>query len=122
MISEEERKEIIDEAVAKAVEKTLLAIPEVIGNLMANHAMLHKINREFYQKYPEFAERKDIVQAVVEDMEGKFPLLPYEELLQKAAPEIKRRMEIVKTLDVDNVQDELPRDFSNVTPKGNGVI
>jgi hypothetical protein len=118
MLTQEEK----DELIGLAVEKCLLVLPEVIGNLMANHAMLHKINRKFYTDHPEFASRKDVVQAVVENMEGKFPLLPYEELLQKATPEITRRMDIVKTLSVDTVQDELPRDFSSMTLPGNGNL
>ena len=51
MLTQEEKDEIIN----AAVERTLLAIPDVVGNLMANHAMLHKLNSEFYKKYKEFA-------------------------------------------------------------------
>lgn len=110
MITQEEK----DEIVALAVERTLLAIPEVVGNLIANHAALHKINKDFYDKHKEFATRKDIVQAVVEMVEGQNPLDKYPEILEKAVPEIQRRMQIVKDVNVTDVQRDMPRDFSNV--------
>jgi hypothetical protein len=119
MITQEEK----DEIVALAVEKTLLAIPEVVGNLIANHAALHKINKDFYDKHKEFATRKDIVQAVVEMVEGQNPLDNYPEILEKAVPEIRRRMEIVKTVNVTDAPEVMPRDFSNVPDdKNNGRI
>ena len=117
MLTQEEKDEIIN----AAVERTLLAIPDVVGNLMANHAMLHKLNSEFYKKYPEFAERKDIVQAVVEYTEGKNPLVKYEELLEMSVPEIKRRIQTVKSVNMDSVQKALARDFSHVDTSANGV-
>ena len=40
MLTQEEKDEIIN----AAVERTLLAITDVVGNLMANHAMLNKLN------------------------------------------------------------------------------
>lgn len=118
MITQEEKEEII----AAAVERTLLAIPDVIGNLMANHAMLHKLNSQFYKDHPEFAKRKDIVQAVVEAVEGKNPLMKYEDILQKSVPEIERRLLISKDVNVDSVVKEIPRNFSSVDVSQNGVL
>ena len=118
MLTQEEREEIIN----AAVERVLLAIPDVIGNLMANHAMLHKLNSEFYKAHPEFAKRKDIVQAVVEYTEGKNPLSKYEDILQKAVPEIERRLLIAKDVNVDTVQKNIQRDFSSVDTSQNGVL
>lgn len=118
MLTQEEKEEII----AAAVERTLLAIPEVVGNLMANHAMLHKLNSEFYKAHPEFAARKDIVQAVVEYVEGKNPLTKYEDILQIAVPEIERRLLIAKDVNVDSVSKAIPRDFSKIEISQNGVL
>ena len=118
MLTQEEKEEIIN----TAVERTLLAIPEVVGNLMANHAMLHKLNSEFYKAHPEFAKRKDIVQAVVEYTEGKNPLTKYEDILQIAVPEIERRLLIAKDVNVDSVQKAIPRDFSSADVSSNGVL
>jgi hypothetical protein len=118
MITEEEKEEIV----ALAVERTLLMIPEVVGNLMANHAALHKINSQFYKDYPEFASRKDIVQAVVEMVEGKHPLMKYEEMLKEAIPEIRRRLVIVQDVNVDSVGKKLPQDFTDVDISNNGCV
>jgi len=118
MITQEERDEII----SLAVERTLLSIPEVVGNLMANHAALHKINLKFYQEYPEFRGKKDVVQSVVEMVEGKNPLLSYEEILTKAVPEIKQRLLVMNDLNMTEVAKNIPRDFSHVDLSSNGVL
>jgi hypothetical protein len=122
MITEEEKTEIINAAAAIAIERTLLSIPEVVGNLMANHAALHKLNSEFYKTNPEFASRKDIVQSVVEWVEGKNPTMKYEDILKAAVPEIKRRMLIAQDVNVDNVPKVIPRDFSQVSSRQNGLL
>jgi len=118
MLTQEEKEEII----AAAVERTLLAIPDVIGNLMANHAMLHKLNSQFYKDHPEFAKRKDVVQSVVEMVEGKNPLASYEDILEKAVPEISRRISVMQDLDITNPVTVMPRDFRQIETSNNGVI
>lgn len=118
MLSEEEKNEIIN----AAFERTLLAIPEVVGNLMANHAALHKINTEFYKAHPEFAARKDIVQSVVEMIEGKNPTMKYEDILVKAVPEIQRRLVIAQDVDTANVPKTMERDFGIIDLSQNGKL
>lgn len=118
MITEEEKNEIV----ALAVERAILAMPEVVGNLMANHAALHKMNSEFYKAHPEFAGRKDIVQSVVEMIEGKNPLAKYEEILQMSIPEIQRRLVIAQDINVTEVAREIPRDFTSIKSSINGVL
>ncbi len=115
MLTQEEKDEII----AAAVERTLLAIPEVVGNLMANHAALHKINKKFYEDHPEFAVRKDIVQAVVEIVEGQNPLDQYEQILAKSVPEIQKRMLIAKDVNVTDIPKTMPRDFNDFKDDSN---
>ncbi len=114
MIDAKERQEIIEEAVNKAVEKTLLLIPETVGNLMASHAALHKINTKFYGDYPEFKDKKDTVAAVVEMIEGRNPLAKYEDILKNAVPEIRKRILTMKNLDMDSVNQKPDRDFKNL--------
>jgi hypothetical protein len=115
MITEEEKSEII----GLAVERAILAMPEVV---MANHAALHKMNSEFYKVHPEFAERKDVVQSVVEMVEGKNPLDNYEKILEKSVPEIKRRLIAMQDINVTDVAKALPRDFSKLNTSSNGVL
>lgn len=118
MLTSEEKEEIIQEA----TERMLLAIPEVIGNLMTNHAMLHKINSQFYKDHPEFKDHKDAVQSVVEFIEGKNPLMQYEDILKTAIPEIKKRIQTTQNLNLNKVDSSLPRNFPDVDLSSNGVL
>lgn len=98
MVTEEEREEII----SKAVERTLLSIPEVIGNLMVQQVTQSKMNKEFYTKYPEFNKRRDAVVSVIESIDGENPLLSYGEILEKAVPVIRERIKTVDSLSVES--------------------
>jgi len=99
MITEEERQSIINEA----VEKALLRLPEIIGNLMMNQANLLKLNRTFYEKHKEFSARKDVVASVVEKLESENPGLEYSKLLDKAVPLIKEQLKTGSKLDLATV-------------------
>lgn len=109
MITEEEKTEIIN----MAVEKALLLIPETVGNLMKEHAVLSKINKKFYSDYPEFKSRTDVVQAVIEQIDGEDPTRKYEEILKLAVPKIRDRIKTMEGLNMTSVQDKINRDFSN---------
>ena len=100
MISEEEKQEIVD----RAVEAALLKLPEVVGNLMATHSAAAKANKEFYEKYPEFKDKTELVRATVESIEGKNPNLEYEEILKKAVPEIRKRTRQLSKLDTESAK------------------
>ena len=108
MITEEEKEEIINESVKRA----LLLLPETVGHLIQNHVAMTKMNSEFYKEHPEFKDKKDIVASVIEMVEGENPLDEYKDLLKKAVPKINERIKIVGNLDtkVDKTPD---RDFSN---------
>lgn len=110
MITESEKQEIID----AAVEKALLMLPEVVGNLMANNAAMAKLNSEFYKDHPEFRDHKEAVASVIEMVEGKDPTVDYKDILAKAVPEIKRRIATVGSLDTKKVTKNLDRNFRNV--------
>jgi uncharacterized protein YpuA (DUF1002 family) len=99
MISEEEKQEIID----KAVEKALLMIPETVGNMMAHAATMGKLNRDFIAKHPEFKNHKDAVTSVIEKVEGKNPLMKYDDILEKSVPEIKQRISTMQNMDTSLV-------------------
>lgn len=120
-ITEEQREEIIN----TAVERALLLLPEIVGNMMATQASLHKINKEFYEKYPEFKNDKNTVVSVVEQTEGAYPTLPYGKILKKAVPKIRERIGTLKKLDMDTVSANPNRQYEPLdSPKinTNGVI
>lgn len=108
MITEEEKAEIID----KTVEKALLMLPEVVGNMMAQHVLLTKLNSKFYADNSEFKDHKQIVASVVEMVDGSNPGVPYEELLKMAIPEIKHRISTSSKLDLASVTSSPSRDFN----------
>ena len=114
MITEEEKQEIID----LAVQKAMLMLPEVVGNLMAQHAALSKLNSKFYADHPEFKEHKPVVASVIEKVEGSNPLIKYEDLLAKAVPEIKKRLLTIKDLKLTEAHPPLNRNFAI----GNGEV
>lgn len=114
MITEEEKLEIIQRATNLAVEKTLLLIPEVVGNLMSSHAALHKINTKFYADFPEFKDKKDVVASVVEMVEGENPLAKYEDILKQSVPKIRERILTLKGLDMENVNSKPNRDLKGL--------
>lgn len=117
MITKEERDSIVNEA----VEKALLILPEVVGNLIANQTTFIELNREFYKKYPEFADKKDVVQSVVEVVEGENFGLEYKDILAKAVPKIKERLKIVGTLDTKTI-NRPNRDLSGYDLSDNGEL
>ena len=96
ILSEDERRSIID----AAKEEILLSIPQIIGNLMANHADMMKANRLFYDKHPEFKGHKDLVASVMEKINGSDPFISREKLEEKAIPEIKKRLDTLGQLDI----------------------
>ena len=112
MITDEERNSIID----AAVEKALLMIPEVVGNMMTNHVTMAKINKEFYAKHPEFRDKKDIVVSVIEMIEGQDPTIDYDEILKRAVPEIQKRIEITASLDTTTVTTNADRKIKEFQP------
>ena len=97
MITDKEREEII----LAAVERCYLGVPELIGNLMAHHAALNKINKEFYGQHPEFSKHRDVVQKVVEAVEGANPVADYKDILKNAIPEIRKRIDTLGKLNMD---------------------
>lgn len=100
MISPEERQEIIN----AACEKALLMLPEVVGSLMAQHAALLDMNRNFYKANPTFAAHKPIVQSVIEQIEGTRPTADYKDILKAAAPIIQERIRVQASVDLTTVK------------------
>jgi len=121
-----EIKKIVEENNNKLIERILLLIPETIGNMMMNHMALFKINKAFYDKYPEFGDHKDSVRSVVEMIEGKNPLDDYEDILKRAVPEIRERIHTLKNLDLKTVTESPKREFEHIefskAEKGHGKL
>jgi len=110
ILSKEERESVVLEA----IERALLLIPSVVGNMMASQSALMAINKKFYSDYPEFKGHKDSVMSAVEQIEGKNPLMDHKDILEKAVPEIRKRIDTLKRLDLDTVSANPPRQFESI--------
>jgi len=98
-MTEEEKQEIID----RTAEKVLLMLPEVTGNLMLNRVANAKLTKQFFSDHPEFKGHGESVESVLEMVEGNNPFEKYETILEKAVPEIKRRIETIKVMDTTTI-------------------
>ena len=88
---EEKEKQAL---VMEITERILLRMPEVIGNLIQEHSVLLKLNKEFQTRYPEFKTHLSLVRSIVENTELKNPGLSYRDILEKAVPEIKEKIKL----------------------------
>jgi hypothetical protein len=107
-MTSEEKEEIIN----LAVERALLSLPEVVGNLMAQQAAFSKMNTQFYKENPEFVNHKQVVASVLEKIDGENPSLDYDKKLKSAVPLIRERIAMLSRLDMTKA-DRPNRDFNN---------
>lgn len=99
MITAEDRESLINEI----TERMLLKIPEIVGNLITIYADKIRMSKEFYAKYPEFNDHKDIVAAVIESIDGNSKFKPFKEVVEDSVPLIRKRIEAYKDIDVKTV-------------------
>lgn len=118
MITEEEKEDIIN----AAVERALLRLPYVVGSLIDSHTATMKANKKFYDDHPEFKDHTDIVASVVEKVDGEDTLIPYCEKLRKAVPEIRHRIESIKHLDMDRIGNPNRHFIGSVSGPDNGEL
>lgn len=116
MITQEEHNQIVMDV----LEKILLKMPELIGNLMKHHAYMHELNQKFYKKYPEFKSHTKTVQSVLEKFESENTFMDYNMLIEKAAPEIKRRIQLTSKLNFDTIKYPNLDDY--LQENNNGLI
>ena len=100
MLNNTERNNIVEEC----LEKMLLKLPEIVGNLIQHQVMMNKINMEFFSQHPEYRDHADIVTKVVQKTEGLNTLMNYHDILNRAVPEIDAHIKTLKSLNVKDVQ------------------
>lgn len=96
MITPEERESIIYEA----QERIMLVMPQIIGNLMLNNIMKSKIAKKFFDSHADLKNHQDIVQAIIEDVEGSNTIEDYEKILEKAVPEIRKKIALMNKMNM----------------------
>jgi len=96
--------EIKPDLLSEAAEKTLLLIPDTVGNLMTQHGALAKMNKQFYKDNPDLAKEKETVMAVMEVVDSENPGIEYDKMIKIALPLIRARVSQTKTLDMKGFQ------------------
>ena len=83
-----------------AVERALMMIPEVVGQLLLRKETTKKLAIQFYKENPDFLEHKSIVASVIEEYEGENPGVQYSEILKAVTPTIKAKIGTLKSVDL----------------------
>ena len=102
-----------EQLIQTIVERMLKILPEVVGNLMATHALNSKLTQEFYKTNPDFKGHEDVIREVVSKIELATPLASYEDILKKALPEIRSQIKLK-----GQVSMEIPK----IQPSINGAL
>jgi len=100
MISEDEKEGLINEI----VERMLLKIPDIVGNLITVYADKIRMSKEFYAKYPEFSDHRDVVASVIESMDANSKFKPFKEVVEDSVPVIRKRIGLLKGIDMKTVK------------------
>lgn len=108
MITEQEKQDIIN----AAVEKTLLMIPETMGNLMKEHATMLSMKKEFFDKNKDLIGYEHVLAKITEKLEHDNPGKDYGELLNQAASTAREQIKKTKHLDMENVSSQPNRAFN----------
>jgi hypothetical protein len=96
MITPEEEERIIN----KAVEKALLMLPSVFGELWKEKITMNKLRDRFWNDNKDFKGQEKIVRDVLTELEGKNPGKQYGEILKEAPQVIRERMKKAQGLDM----------------------
>lgn len=112
-MTEEEKQDVID----RAVEKALLLLPEVVGNLIVSHVAMNKLTTDFYRQHPEFREHKEALASLVEMVEGRNPGMKYEDILKRVALEMPERIRITQPLNTTTVNRSPSRHLPELSLK-----
>ena len=87
--------------VQEVMERMLKILPEVVGNLMATHALNSKLTQEFYKSNPDLKGHEDVIREVVSKVEMASPLASYDSILKDALPEIRQQIKLKGRVSMD---------------------
>ena len=120
MITEEERRSIIDQA----KEEALLLLPDTMSNLFLEHTKLLELNKQFYKDHKEFKGQEQTVASVMEMLSGDDPTKKIEDIMSdKGTIEaIRERINTVKRLDTQSVSDSPDRTFKKLGSSDHGEL
>jgi len=91
-------EEVLTRICALAVEDALRVLPTVVRSLVAQAALSKKAADTFYLENRDLEGHKELVARVVEELESKSPGKTYADILNSAAPEIRKRLMVNKKI------------------------
>lgn len=86
------------------IEELLSSMPDLMGNLMTEYAENRKLKKEFYSKHPEFSDHRDVVQEVVQRIEGEKLGQSYSEILEKSVSDIREQIRLKSSADMTSIK------------------
>lgn len=107
----EQLNELLIKFQEEIIEKALLMLPNVMADMMMQHEGLRKLNQDFYKGNEDFKKHTNIVASVIEEIDMKNPGLDYKDILERARPIIKERIQLTSTLDVGNKRMPTPKEL-----------
>jgi hypothetical protein len=123
MITPEERQSIIDEVkkeIYASEERMMIILPDIFSNLVLDNKGQLGMTSKFYKDNKKFVGHENVVSAVIGEVDGKNPLLDYQEKLDKAVPLIKKRLKQMSGLNMKTVDSNPSREFTPISPATTG--
>lgn len=109
--------EILSRVYNAAIEAAIRKLPEVVSRMVANTTAVQTMTKDFFNRNKDFDTHKEIVAAVIQDVESKNPAWDYNKILNEAEGSIKEK--IVATKNIPKLSLDKP---TKVNLDGNGVI
>lgn len=109
--------EILSRVYNSAIEAAIKKLPEVVTRMVANTTATKAMKKDFFKRNVGFSDHKEIVIAVVQEVEVLHPEWGYDAILRESEPIIKEKIGAVGRA------KGLPLNMPNeVNLKGNGVL
>jgi len=80
------------------VEESLKTLPVVINHLSQQASYLKGLSDKFYEDNEDLVDHKPLVAKVIEQTEINNPGMVYSKVLERAAPEARRKISMMKNL------------------------
>jgi hypothetical protein len=109
--------EVFSRVYNKAVEDAIRQTPDLMLKLFVSQQAQQKLKLDFYEKNPEFKEHRDIVQALVQKVDGENPGKDYDFILGLAEPMIRSAIAKLKALKA--LPTDKPKNFDS---NGMGIL
>jgi hypothetical protein len=94
------KKEVFEEVLTrvynKAIESAMCHIPLMVARLSKKIEVTNKVLNQYFIDNPDFPKYPDIVGKVIQQIEIEFTGMSFEDVIEKARPEIQKRIDNIK--------------------------